>query len=89
MSDQPGMSHDELIASLRADMAATAAELAEARRNGEVQKIGWGQAAAAHHETEAELARLEEASKAASQPDAQIRAGILALAKKWRDRLGI
>ena len=83
MSDQSGMSHDELISALRSDMAATAAErdaeaeraaAATSQRKLELQN---------RERAEAEVARLEKAAADASMPDAQIRAGLAAIRQRF------
>jgi hypothetical protein len=69
MSDQPGMSHDELIAALRSDMKATSADRDEQR----AERLA----------VEADITKLKAEATAAADPDAQIRAGIAAIKKKF------
>jgi hypothetical protein len=82
MSDQPGMSHDELIAALRKDMAATSAERNAASAAGTKSMADLTAERKQHADAVAEIARLEAEAKAKSTPDAQITAGLHALRVK-------
>ena len=82
------MSHDELIASLRADMAATSSERDAAAAAGMKTAATLHMEQEHHMEAEAEIARLEAEAKARSTPDAQIRAGLLAIRTKFASLFG-
>lgn len=88
MSDSPGMSRDELIAALRKDMAATSAERNAAAAAGTKSMADLTAERHQHAQAMEQIAKLEAEAKAASMPDAQIRAAIGALRDKFKALLG-
>lgn len=85
MSGHPGMSNDELIAALRKDMAATSAERDKQKSAAAASEKQRALAADQRRLAEEEVDRLEAEAKAASTPDAQIRAGLRAIRQKFAD----
>lgn len=85
MSDQndyPGMDHNEYIAKLKSDLAATSAERNAAAAAGTKSMADLVSERKEHAAALAEIAQLEAEAKAASMPDAQIHAAAVAIRKK-------
>lgn len=87
-NDNPGMSHDEYISALREDLGATAAERNAQAALGKKSAADLVAERKQHAEAMAEIARLEAEAKAASMPDAQIRAAVNAIRNKFKSLFG-